>query len=238
MPSSARQTKIWAVGWHVDNMPYYHDELDVLQKGRVIEKVPGQCIIRGVLHHIICYKWPLYRDGKIIGLMGLFFDTDAMQEENSADARLSYVDPLTGLMNHQGLLDALMRYEEQDQIHGKPYSLLLISNRCNRRIARSYGEKTLNILIRKEAEQLRILAGEDSTLARVTQSTFAVLRYKEKNGKTEALARKILQEFEGIHQIEGNPITVTIKYSLVHSDDPGISGHSIYAKAVEQLQAE
>lgn len=72
------------MGWHVDNMPYYHGELDVLQKGRVIEKVPGQCIIRGVLqHHIICYKWPLYRDGKIIGLMGLFFDTDACSRKTS-----------------------------------------------------------------------------------------------------------------------------------------------------------
>ena len=101
------------MGWHVDNEPYRNDELAVLEKGHVVNNAPGHCIIHGTIHHITCYKWPIYQDGQIIGLMGTFFDVDNILRKNLEDAKITYQDMLTGLMNRQGLLDALMRYEEQ-----------------------------------------------------------------------------------------------------------------------------
>ena len=69
------------MNWHLDNGPYRQDELDVLHKGKVVENIPGECIVKGALHHIACYKWPIYRDGQIVGLMGTFFDADQVYHE-------------------------------------------------------------------------------------------------------------------------------------------------------------
>lgn len=68
------------MGWHVENGPYRDAEPEVLAKGITVRNQPGQCILRGVLHHITCYKWPLYDRGQIVGLMGVFFDADKMKK--------------------------------------------------------------------------------------------------------------------------------------------------------------
>ncbi|WP_303105210.1 EAL domain-containing protein [uncultured Mitsuokella sp.] len=224
------------MGWHVDNGPYRDDEIAVIEHGRVIEKHAGQCIIRGVLHHITSYKWPIYQDGQIVGLMGMFFDIDSVLRERLKNARITYQDNLTHLMNRQGLLDALMRYEEQWQLHDRPYSLVLLGSRSYKRIADSYGEKVLKDLIRKKASHLRKLAGKDSAIARVTQSMFALVRGKGRDGEVEALTQHIIEDLEGIHEIDGNPVTITVQCGIAHSDEPGVSGENIYQTAFTRLQ--
>lgn len=93
------------MGWHVEDGPYRDAELEVLAKGITVRNQPGQCILRGVLHHITCYKWPLYDRGQIVGLMGVFFDADKMKKRVQEITDTSYVDPVTGLMNMRGWFD-------------------------------------------------------------------------------------------------------------------------------------
>ena len=223
------------MGWHVDNEPYRNDELAVLEKGHVVNNAPGHCIIHGTIHHITCYKWPIYQDGQIIGLMGTFFDVDNILRKNLEDAKITYQDMLTGLMNRQGLLDALMRYEEQWQLHHRPYSLILLDGRSYQRLADTYGEKTLQKLIQKQADVLCRLAGKDAVLARVTQAVFALVRYTDKRD-VETQAQELAQALEDIHEIDGNPVTVTMQYAIVQSDEPGISSETIYKAAMDRLQ--
>ena len=224
------------MGWHVDDVPYRTDECNVLQKGHIIAKSPGQCIIRGVLHQIVAYKWPIYYDGQIIGLMGMFLDIDTILQESKNSIKVTYYDAVTGLMNRQGLLDALLRYEEQWQLHGRAYGLVLFGSRSYKRIADSYGETVLGALLRKTAERLRQRAGKDTTLARVTQSMFALIRYTDKGRSLAELARDIAEELENIHEIEGNPITLTIPYGIACADEPGLSSENIYQTALNRLQ--
>ena len=214
------------MNWHLDNNSYRLDEIEVIQKGRVIENVAGDCIIHGVLRHITCYKWPLYRDGVIIGLMGIFFEADDMYRKLHQNLPSPYEDPITGLHNRQGFLGDLLQYQEAYAIDNQPYTLILLESRFDERIQRSYGSPLLRALIRKEASILRDLVGKDSVIARVQHAMFAILR--RENGQQDAadaedLARILQSHLQSIHQIDGNPVTITFQYSIVHATDPAIT---------------
>lgn len=233
------------MNWHLDNNSYRLDELEVIQKGRVIENVAGDCIIHGVLRHITCYKWPLYRDGVIIGLMGIFFEADDMYRKLHQNLPSPYEDPITGLHNRQGFLGDLLQYQEAYAIDNQPYTLILLESRFDERIQRSYGSPLLRALIRKEASILRDLVGKDSVIARVQHAMFAILR-RENSQKdamdSEVLAHTIQSHLQSIHQIDGNPVTVNFQYSIVHAADlahhktTGRNASYIYRLALERLR--
>ena len=233
------------MNWHLDNNSYRLDELKVIQKGRVIENVAGDCIIHGVLRHITCYKWPLYRDGVIIGLMGIFFEADDMYRKLHQNLPSPYEDPITGLHNRQGFLGDLLQYQEAYAIDNQPYTLILLESRFDERIQRSYGSPLLRALIRKEVSILRDLVGKDSVIARVQHAMFAILR-RENSQKdamdSEVLAHTIQSHLQSIHQIDGNPVTVNFQYSIVHAADlahhknTGRNASYIYRLALERLR--
>lgn len=233
------------MNWHLDNNSYRLDEIEVIQKGRVIENVAGDCIIHGVLRHITCYKWPLYQDGVIIGLMGIFFEADDMYRKLHQNLPSPYEDPITGLHNRQGFLGDLLQYQEAYAIDNQPYTLILLESRFDERIQRSYGSPLLRALIRKEASILRDLVGKDSVIARVQHAMFAILR-RENSQKgamdSEVLAHTIQSHLQAIHQIDGNPVTVNFQYSIVHAADlahhktTGRNASYIYRLALERLR--
>ena len=110
------------MGWHTDPEPFKQDELRVLS-GKSTYKVQGKCIIRGEERDIIASKRPLYKDDKIVGLVGSFVDiTDVIRRKNNSDNQVLYtiedlrkysffdkiideisleeiLDPLTGILN-------------------------------------------------------------------------------------------------------------------------------------------
>lgn len=176
------------MNWHFDNNSYRLDEIEVIQKCRVIENVAGDCIIHGVLRHITCYKWPFYRDGVIIGLMGVFFEADDMYRKLHQSLPSTYEDPITGLHNRQGFLGDLLQYQETYAIEKQPYMLILLESRFDERIQKSYGSLLLRALIRKEASILRNLVRKDSVIARVQHAMFAILR--RENGQKDAATQK------------------------------------------------
>ena len=71
--------------WHVAESPYKCDEEAILSQGIRTNDVPGKCIIKGVLHDIVSSKMPLYRDGKIIGLIGYFTDAEEFRDHGGAN---------------------------------------------------------------------------------------------------------------------------------------------------------
>lgn len=228
--------------WHIDNTPYQLDELDVLHKGKHVQNVVGECIIKGTLHHITCYKWPIYREGEIIGLMGVFFDADALYREIHRNMPTPYDDPITGLHNRQGFLGDLTRYQETYTMEKKSYALILLESCFDEHIQESYDSALLRSLIRQEADILRQAVGTESAISRIQHATFAVLRIENDHKESEAIAQKLQQRLQSIHQIDGNPVTITFQYSIVHADDSAIH-HSydgnvgtIYRIARERLR--
>lgn len=71
------------LGWHPDESDYRDEERCVLESGKASRDVRGRCIRHGRSQSILASKWPIYRNGEIIGLMGYFVETD---ESGSAEA--------------------------------------------------------------------------------------------------------------------------------------------------------
>lgn len=230
------------MNWHVDNNAYRLDELDVLHKGKTIENVVGECIIQGELHHITCYKWPLYQNGEIIGLMGVFFDADAMYRDLHQKLPSPFEDTITGLHNRQGFLGDLTRYQEAYTMDKQDYALILLESRFDEHIQDSYDSSFLRVLVREEAGILRRRTGKDAVISRIQNATFAILRRETSHKESEELARELQYRLQAIHEVAGNPVTITYGYSVVHSDDPAIHHLSdtsishIYRLAMERLR--
>lgn len=200
------------MNWHLDNNTYRLDEIALLQTGKIVENVKGTCIIRGVLRHITCYKWPLYREGEIIGLLGVFFEAEDLYSKINQSLVSPYDDPVTGLHNRQGFLGDLIGYQEAYAVDQQPYALILLESCFDEQIQKTYGPSFLRTLIRQEAVR-----------------------------SSEAIARDLQQRLQSIHQIDGNPVTITFRYSFVHATDPAIHKTAngnvsyIYRLALERL---
>ena len=57
------------MGWHINPEPFKKIELRVLNNGKSVLDVPGECIVKGKLRKIKASKCPIISDGKIVGSM-------------------------------------------------------------------------------------------------------------------------------------------------------------------------
>ena len=108
------------MGWHSDPVPFMQDELRVLS-GETTYKVQGKCIVRGLERDIIASKKPLYKDGKIVGLVGGFTDvTDLMRRKiGGKDSQIMYtVEQLRKYPYFDKLLDETRIEEILDSLTG------------------------------------------------------------------------------------------------------------------------
>lgn len=230
------------MNWHRDNIPYRQDELDVLQKGITVRDVPGECIVKGQLHSITCSKWPLYWNGQIIGLMGYFLDMEELNRKLRHELPTPYDDVMSGLRNRQGFLEDLIHCQEDAEGEARLYCLILLESCFDDYLKKSYDPSLLRDLIRKEAQIIQNLAGKDSAISRLYNSTFTIIRREANPEESEALARKIQKRLQAIHQVNGNPVTVTFRWSIVHSTDPllkkKIGPSQIYRLALKKLREE
>lgn len=224
------------LGWHVDGDRYRADEWAVLEEGRSFRNVDGQCIIRGRLRHIAASKWPMYDHGQIVGLMGMFYDVDALQKQADDMLHQAYTDQVTGLMNQHGFVDALLSYEERWANQKQGYGVILCQNLLNRSILESYGEDLSREVLRKQADCLRDRFGNRAVLARLGQSRYGVVLETADRQELEARAREVVQDMDDIHRVWGNEVTMDFVAVTAHITEPGLQGSKLFEKARARLE--
>ena len=108
------------MGWHSNPEPFKQDELAVLS-GKSTYKVQGKCFIRGEERDIVASKRPLYKDGKIVGLVGSFSDiTDVLRRGNALDHNQTIytIDKLRKYSFFDRLMDEISLNEILDPLTG------------------------------------------------------------------------------------------------------------------------
>lgn len=108
------------MGWHSNPEPFKQDELAVLA-GKSTYKVQGKCFIRGEERDIVASKRPLYKDGKIVGLVGSFSDiTDVLRRGNALDHNQTIytIDKLRKYSFFDRLMDEISLNEILDPLTG------------------------------------------------------------------------------------------------------------------------
>lgn len=222
------------MGWHIDEKPFKSDEERVLVDGDYIENASTLCIVRGVLHRITAFKYPIYDNGKIVGLVGMFFDINHLTKASQKMSEISYEDRVTHLMNSRGLLGALLSYQEQAILSKRAYTLIVLSNRNYERTIGTYGRELSEALLRKEADCLRSVAGKNCVIARMSAGIFTVLRYESRK-ENRTLIQTLKQSLENIHDVDGNAVTVRIQVSAVDNQEADITAENIYRIALHRL---
>lgn len=200
-------------GWHIDGSLYKEDELKVITQGSTVYSVPGQNVLNGIIRNIQATKFPVYKDGKIVGLMGYFVDADKLlPKARAAEANLMK-DPVTGFLSIQGFLSALSAYEDNYQKNREDYSLGILFFPSYDRIYDSFGMLSAENLILKIADILQISFQENCTVARVQKGTFAILRKTAPSrANFDERMKQCMRQIDRIHEIDGHAILTKVGY--------------------------
>ncbi|MGO5336097.1 EAL domain-containing protein [Bilifractor sp. LCP19S3_H10] len=222
--------------WHVETEPFKNDEIDVLANGERVSLAKGKCIVRGKQRTILANKIPIYRDGKIIGLMGNFFDAENLYQLLDDGYQSESIDAVTDLLNTTGLSECFRDYLEALWTDNKEFSLVQIYIPEYEDFARRYGKEAGHTLLRSVGELLRKVFGRESTIGRLTGSYFTILIQDEDPKKlTEAQARfeEKISRLRKVGQWQC-ALTATIRVSVMNQTN---ASQEKYAKNLNHMWA-
>ncbi len=221
--------------WHVSDGPYKGDELDVLEKGKIVFNAPGQCIVNGVVHNIICNKMPIYERGEIVGLVGSFADVDQELYRVQKLINPSKIDNLTRLMNNRNLLDTMLQFAVQYNDEGRNYGVIVLRNVYHKRIVADYGDKYAGKVIREIGERIIECIGQTAAAGRAKEAYFCILTYVNSREALQELADRLKKHIEEIHSVEGKNVTVKMAVAMRLRTDEGVKDENIYQQALEEV---
>jgi diguanylate cyclase (GGDEF)-like protein len=201
--------------WHVSDGPYKSDEEQVISEGVYIHDVPGKCIIRGTLHNIEATKMPIYRDGKIVGLIGYFVDLDSQNMSRKALKQISTVDTVTGLNNIRGLIENMVNYIEEYRKNGSDFVVISVEVEEYVRFREAYGEAEGDSLLRMIAGVLLRTFNHAASLGRFSNGIFYIFyRYQDQKDVSD----KVKQIREGINDLHRVGDCVCTCFADIHTE--------------------
>ena len=196
------------MGWHIDPVPFLEDELRVLNEGESISHVPGHCIVKGEVRDILATKRPVYRNGRIVGLVGYFVDADNELLGNNEMGSLPLRDPVTGLLNFTGLESATWRFVDSDTRSGIDFAMISINiesfQQINDELGYEFGDKVLARI----GEELRNAAGSRCAIGHVYADRFVILAQSATDEQLQELCDEVERRLMAIVEVDGAPCTV------------------------------
>lgn len=232
------------MGWHIDPKPFKKDEEAVLKTGKKCYMRRGKCIVNGTNRAIVASKIPVYRDGKIVGLLGNVTDADATQKFLNREKVLTSVDPVTGLANTRGVSDGVYAYLCERWHSGIDFAIMEVTVPEYDEIVKLYGKSSGDALLKNVGAALRDCAGTGCVIGRAQGNLFFVVMDFDTKEDVRNVARKIRAAVESMRQAgqwSGNcSVKINVSYSDASSKDRsayigGLSGMILNSKDCETL---
>ena len=200
------------MGWHIDPEPYKSAELQVIQNGKIVRDVPGQCIVKGRVRNIVASKCPLRVDGKIVGLLGYFVDVTDELAEKGRLSLLSMTDELTGVYNRRAYTDIAEKYAAQYHKDKTDFALFMIDLDDFKLVNDKYGHEFGNLVLQTVCKSLTMIAAESSVLFRYGGDEFVILHQIHTHEEAKEIQRRIQKAVDSPRNIDG--INITTKASI------------------------
>lgn len=185
------------MGWHPDDTQYRSDEYDVIKKGIVIRNSPGQVYAKGAKVNILATKYPIFKNGKIEGLIGYFIDTDRILESGEELDHALFIDVDSGLLNSRGFFLTLQSIDDNYRQNGREYSIGMLEIPEYQRILVENGEKMAEELFSTALGVLKRTFPDGVVIAKTGNCTFSVCdKLSSSHGAFDCLrnaAEKILK---------------------------------------------
>lgn len=225
------------MGWHTDGAVYKSDELDVIAKGTIVSGVPGSCIVKGVVHNIVCFKAPIYDGNEIVGLIGYFFDVDEELARIDALYNFKKTDTVTGFMNTKGFMDTLVDYTTTYHELGRDYALIILRDTKHDRVVADYGEDFAKRIAKQIGEEILKVTEDKCVISRTLLSDFALLMYTSNPSEVDELCKKIKEAVESIKELDGNKITLKVSIASMLRSEEGATNENMFQKVLDRLES-
>ena len=219
------------IGWHIDPEPFKKDEEQVLSVGKKICRQRGDCIVNGTNREIIASKIPVYRDGRIIGLLGTVTDAEEARRFIGEERRLSCVDSVTGLSNARGISDSVYHYLVEYWRTGEEFTMIEVFVPEYSEIIKLYGDSSGDCLLREIGGILRDCGRKNCVIGRAEESYFYLLMKFRGREEVRNIAKKIRSAIESVRkagQWSGN-CSVVIRASFT---DPSSIDKNFFSRGL------
>ena len=196
------------MGWHINPEPFKEDELRVLNEGANVEGVMGQCIVRGEVHDIVATKHPVYRNGRIVGLVGFFLDANKVQGSSVDADDLPLRDPVTDVLNYTGLEAATWRFVDSYVKLGLDFAMISVNVENYSHINEVFGYEFGDKVLARVADELRSAVGSHCAIGHVYAERFVVLVQGAGDDELGRTCDDIERRISAIARVDGTPCTV------------------------------
>ena len=187
--------------WHIDPQPFQRLEEEVLRSGEKMYQVSGKCIVKGEDRDIIASKIPIYRDGKIAGILGSVIDTSDAAEFLGTAGDQIFTDGATGLANRRGFIEGLFSYGTELQTGNANFAVIVVNVPEYREVIDLYGNELGDQMLKRIGEKLKEAAGSSAVIGRTGGSTFSIMMSYSTRAEVKELGRSIRRRIEGIGTI-------------------------------------
>ncbi len=171
---------------------YYEDDKKILATGKGSEFISVFPLKSGSLYYEI-KKNPVFKDGKIIGIVGVVTDiTRRTQLENEFE-ELAFKDKLTGLRN-RNYLEARGRGD----VRTEDFPVTLIMADCNllKKVNDTRGHEYGDLLLKKTASAIEDTIPKGCLAMRIGGDEFLIFCTKCPAEKAETIIKEIKQRFK------------------------------------------
>ena len=207
------------MGWHIDPEPFKRDELDVIENGKVIENVHGECIVRGQVRYISANKRPFVVDREIVGLVGFFQDVTSELEQFEKMETLIKTDALTGLYNRRAFEEIVLKYEEQYHRNNTDFAFFLLDIDKFKQINDMYGHDIGDEVLKAASRVFSRVASENSVVFRYGGDEFVILHQYRNDAEIESIKQELDIGLSRLEWIGNVKLSIRASKGIVYYSD-------------------
>ena len=149
----------------------------------------------------------MYRNGRIIGLVGELVDVEERRSDSSFDD-MPMRDSVTGTLNYTGLEAATWRYVDTSKRKGIDFAMVSVNIENFEAINADFGFKVGEKVLGHVGEELSAIAGNRHVVGHVHANRFVVLVQERTDEQLQQLCDDIEQRLMAIKQVDGTRCTV------------------------------
>ena len=221
------------MGWHPDDTQYRSDEFDVLEKGAVIRNSPGQIYAKGARVNILATKYPIYKNGKIEGLIGYFIDTNVVLNSGEEMDHALFLDPESGLMNSRGFFLAFRTFDDEYRLNGEGYVICILEIAEYQRIFAEKGRAEADRFISDAVNTINRSFPEGTVVAKTGNSSFMLINKGRTLTEPEKNIEKCVKKLKDL----SSEYPITVSTALVRGEEKS-SMHELFQLLIKRLKED
>ncbi len=198
--------------WHPLAERYKDVEQAVLQSGQAYCDVPGECIRNGASRKIIATKWPIYKDGRICGLMGYFHEEEPTGE--LSDGAKANVQPTNSMRKVDQFIEDFLTYAADYDLSNRTFAIIYLYVPEAPRIGNELGQHALEGLLHACDGVILDVLGNCGCAMQLGVGKYWILLKYETRSEVQEIAESIKARIEDIRKVGDYRVSVSVDYKI------------------------